>query len=97
MEAFKGFVLLEKGRFIIRHMDQAHVSEAVTSLYSVLKNEPSVITHVDITKCPLRAYRPCMTFRLIVYFICYKIFLQNDNKGILIYGRNRCTHRELRS
>jgi hypothetical protein len=74
MEAFKGFVLLEKGWFTIRHMNQAHVLEAVTSLSISLKNKPAVITHVAITKMSSQS------ITALHHFLSYSIFhlLQMD-------------------
>ena len=51
-----------------RHMNQAHVLEAVASLYIALNNKPTVITHIAITKMASQ----CIP--ALHHFLSYSIF-----------------------
>lgn len=94
MKAFKGFVLLEKDQVIYDIMNQEDALNSVTSFFISLKNKPAATVHVTIITTTSKSKTN------LHHFLSYSIFhlySYRMAKGILIYGRNRCTYRALRS
>jgi hypothetical protein len=66
--SFQRIRALEKGVVYIRHLNQAHVLDAVTSLCISLKNKPAVVTHVTIIKISSQS------ITILHHFLSYSIF-----------------------